>query len=91
MKTRKIALILLMLALLVVIPVYAQDNTTEVPAAATEQATESQPVAGAIVETPTENQAPGLPAGILLIGAIAVAVVGGLSLQRENYKAPPGK
>ncbi len=89
MKTWRIALILLMLALLVVVPVYAQE-TTEVPAT-TEQAPEAQPIAGAVETTPSDNQAPGLPAGVLLIGLGAAAAVGGLSLLRENYKAPTGK
>jgi hypothetical protein len=86
MKTSKIAVILLVIALLIaslhptgiVVPVYAQEATSE--------PTEPRPIVGVAEETEPDT-ATGLTAGVLLIGLLAVAAVGGLSLLRENYRA----
>jgi hypothetical protein len=91
MKTWRIALILLVLALLVVVPAYAQEATETAVPTESSSLPESQPIAGAVNNTPSENQAPGLTAGVLLIGLGAAAAVGGLSLLRENNRAQQGK
>lgn len=85
----RILLILLIVALLLSVPVYAQDATPEVePTTAAEAAPpETRPVAGAIEEGGTED-ANGVTTLVLLIGLGAVAVVGFGTLMRENYRPP---
>lgn len=88
MKSR-IALILLVITLLVVVPVYAQEATTEAGAAATVEAVpETHPVAGVPEAAESENAFPGATVLVLLIGVGAVGLVGFAAIMRENYKKP---
>jgi len=99
MKLR-IALILLVITLLVIVPVYAQDATPEAAGAATLEAgaaatveagqPETHPVAGVPETNETDNIAPGATVLVLLIGLGAIGLVGFTALMRENYK-PSGK
>lgn len=80
MKNRRIALILLLVALLLVVPVYAQDEAATVEPAAI---AEEQPVAS-ITDAET---ATGLTVLILLLGVGAVGAVGGISILRERHNS----
>lgn len=86
----RILLILLIVALVMIVPVYAQETTPAVePTTPAETApTETFPVAGAAEET--DGQASGVTTLVLLIGLGAVALVGFGTLMRENYRPPQG-
>lgn len=95
MHNWRITLTLLVIALVMIVPVYAQEEApVEEPTPAVEQAVEdeqalveAQPLAG-VSEEPETETATGLTVLVLLLGLGAVAVVGGLSWLRSNYKAP---
>lgn len=87
----RILLIGLIVALLVSVPVYAQEATPEVePTTAVDQSSpETHPVAGMVDEGEGES-ANGVTTLVLLIGLGAVALVGFGTLMRENYRPPQG-
>jgi hypothetical protein len=86
MKLR-IALILMIVMLLMIVPVYAQDSTAE-PPTSTEVQPETHPVAGVAEEEP-QTVGNGATTLILLVGLIAVGgVIGFTLLVRLNRNQP---
>lgn len=85
----KILLILLIVGLVMIVPVYAQESTPAVePTTAAEAAPpETHPVAGAVDEGESQENN-GVTTLVLLIGLGAVALVGFGTLMRENYRPP---
>ncbi len=76
--TLKYGLLLLMLCLLLAaLPVYAQEG---------EATAEATTIAEITTEATSEFPASGLPSGVLLIGLLAVFIVGGWMIMRENSR-----
>ncbi len=90
----RIALIALVILLVVIVPVYAQESTPEATgttagAAATLQAAppETRPVAG-VAEDTSQVPTSGATALVLLIGVVAIGAVAGGALIRATYQPP---
>lgn len=76
MLTLKRSLLLFPLVLmLVAFPIYAQES---------EATAEATAIAESVTETTTEFPAPGLTNGVLIIGVLAVLIVGGAMIMRER-------
>ncbi len=83
----RIVLVIFVLALLVSVPVYAQEATQAVePTTSEATPAETHPIAGVAEET--DVQATGVTTLVLLVGLGAVALVGFGTLMRESFKPP---